>query len=424
MNPVDVIRSQKATRIVTIAVVVALAAGCGSSPMLAPSGTTLTISSTASALSFSGSATITAQLLDAKGLPQDGAMVTFATTLGSVQPAQVATVGGIATAVFNAGAASGTAVITATSGGALSTGGVKIAVGVAAVAKVVVAANPPTVPFGGGATTITATVVDSTGNPLSTIPVNFASTAGNLTLSSAKTDVKGVVQVTLSTSDPAVVTATASPSSSDAGSGAVTQTSGTVGVSVAPRPQPVVTVAASANPVAQTPTIFTIAATAAMGSNAIIQNVSVNFGDGARADLGAVSGTAIVAQHVYASGGTYTVSVTAVDSAGATTTASTVVVVGFSAPLSVAVAAGPIVPAGASSIVTLTATVTPATAVISRYQWDFGDGSELQIATSNLIQHLYKNGTGPYTVTVKATPAGGGAIASGFTIIFVPAVGP
>ena len=90
---------------------------------------------------------------------------------------------------------------------------------------------------------------------------------------------------------------------------------------------PAVSVTASAKPVANTATTFTIGATPAPGTNATIQNVRVTFGDGsAPVDLGAVSGTTTT-QHVYAVAGTYTVSATATDSGGRTSTAAVQVVV-------------------------------------------------------------------------------------------------
>jgi PKD repeat protein len=163
---------------------------------------------------------------------------------------------------------------------------------------------------------------------------------------------------------------------------------------------------ASPNAVAGTPVTFTIGAMPAPGTNTTIQNVSVNFGDGERVDLGPVSGAAIVVQHVYAEGGTYTVTMTATDSAGATSTASTVLAVKAATPLTVSVVAGPMVPAGGgpNAIVTLTATVLPGSAVIASYLWDFGDGGGVQRTANNQVQHVFAK-PGLYTVTVTATEA-------------------
>ena len=76
-----------------------------------------------------------------------------------------------------------------------------------------------------------------------------------------------------------------------------------------------------------TPTTFTIGVTPASGSDTTITGVSITFGDGDSDDLGAVNGTGLVTQHTYTTPGPYTVTVTATDSGGGTTTVSTGVVV-------------------------------------------------------------------------------------------------
>jgi hypothetical protein len=404
-------------RLCAVLTLAAAAAACEASRIVAPSNATVSLSASAATLSFNGTATVTAQVLNGSGAPLDGVTVSFSTTLGTVTPAQAVSAGGVATAVFDAGVTSGTATITASSGSAGGSRAVSIAVGVAAVANVTVAAEPAAVPFGGGPAAITAMVTDRAGNPLSTIPVTFATTSGQIAPASVKTDAKGVAQATLSTSEPAVVTATATRSPSDVGGGGVPTISGTLSVPVTARPRPVVTIAAG-NAVALVPVTFTLAVMPAPGTTTAIQSVSIAFVGGGTASLGAVSGANIVAQHVYAAGGTYTVVVTATDTAGGTTTASTVISVGFAAPLSVAVAAGPIVPgASGTSIVTLTATVTPPSMVITRYVWDFGDNSQPQTTTGNQIQHVFTTPGGPYRVTVTVTEAATGQTATGFTII-------
>src|SRR5712691_1652054 len=78
-----------------------VAVGCNKVPLLAPSGSTITLTSAATALPANSSTTIVAQVLEAAGTPpQDGTLVTFLTTLGSVQPAQAETLGGRVTVTF------------------------------------------------------------------------------------------------------------------------------------------------------------------------------------------------------------------------------------------------------------------------------------------------------------------------------------
>jgi hypothetical protein len=397
------------------------ATACGNDAALAPSGSTMVVSTSAADVPVNGTATLIAQLMkNGDQVPPDGTIVSFAATLGSVQPAQAPTAAGRATATFLAGMTSGTAVISARSQqDTLSIEGVAtIAVGTAAASRVVVTANPPSVPYTGGSSSVTATVVDGSGMPLPTIPLTFSTTAGTLAPPTAKTDANGVAQVTLTTGQPATVTATIGATGSASGNlGA--GTTGTVAVTVAPRPLPSVSITPSANPTAQAVTTFTISAVPAANSGTTIQNVSINFGDGSRAvDLGAGSGAgAVVAQHQYQSAGTFTVMATAVDSGGASASASAVIIVAAAQPLGVVIGAAPPVVGATSTIYTFTATATPATAVIGSYTWNFGDGSDELVTTGNQATHSFANGKGPYTVAVTAETIPSGRTADGFTII-------
>src|SRR3954469_19538660 len=110
---------------------------CSRVPLLAPNGSTITLTATATALPVNGSAEIIAQVVESAGTaPQAGTLITFTTTLGQVQPPQAETdVAGRVVARFLAGSGSGSATITATSGGATvgTNGAIKILVGSAAV---------------------------------------------------------------------------------------------------------------------------------------------------------------------------------------------------------------------------------------------------------------------------------------------------
>ena len=404
-----------------------LAAGCGEKTILAPSGAALSLVSTATAVSFNGTASVSARILTAQGAAApDGTLVTFSTTLGTVAPVEVPTAGGVAMTTFTAGPASGTAVVTANSG-SVGGGGVNIAVGVAAVARVQVTPTPPVIPFGGGSSVIAALVVDANNNPLAGIPVTFATTAAGATIAPAtlKTDPKGIAQSTLTSSRPATVTVTAAAAPSDPGFGAVGTIQGTTSVAIGPQPVPVVTVAPPPTPMAQVPATFVIGAVPAPGSNTTITNVTVAFGDNTSANLGAVSGPAISVQHIYATGGTYTVSVTATDSAGGTTTAAAVIAVGFQPPAGVKIVADPIVPvpplppAPGTSLVMLTATMVPPTLVGTQFVWTFGDSSATVATTLNQAQHEYVRGR-TYTVKVDVTVIGSSQVISGTAIIVVP----
>ncbi len=96
---------------------------CQKVPLLAPTGSTITLTAGSTALSVNGTTDIIAQVVEAAGTaPQDGTSVTFTTTLGSIEPLEARTNGGRVTVKFRAGTANGTAIITASSGAASASG--------------------------------------------------------------------------------------------------------------------------------------------------------------------------------------------------------------------------------------------------------------------------------------------------------------
>src|SRR5262249_1389167 len=138
---------------------VVLTVSCEKVPLLAPSGSSITLIASTNVLPVNGSTSITAQVIEPAGTPpHSGTQVSFTTSLGTFQPAEASTdVNGRASVTFLAGAASGTATITALSGGASVTSNnvLKILVGSAAVGRVNMSANPTLVPATGGQSTIT-----------------------------------------------------------------------------------------------------------------------------------------------------------------------------------------------------------------------------------------------------------------------------
>src|ERR1035437_10238928 len=94
---------------------VALVVACQKVPLLAPSGSTITLTSSATTLPVNGTTTLIAQVLEASGTPPPhGTNVTFTTSLGTVQPFEATTdTGGRVAVTFVAGTSSGTATITA-----------------------------------------------------------------------------------------------------------------------------------------------------------------------------------------------------------------------------------------------------------------------------------------------------------------------
>jgi hypothetical protein len=326
-----------------------LAAACQKVPLLAPSGSTITLTVAATALPVNGTAQVVAQVIEASGTPpHSGTEITFTTSLGTIEPAVSTTDNsGRAVVTFKAGSANGTATITAISGGASvsAANAVKIAIGSAAVGRVNVSASPATIPAIGGSSTIIANVVDINGNPLTSTLVNFSTTAGSLSSTAVNTDQNGVAQTQLTTSLQATITASVGGQGSTgggagagngagagagAGGGAATptppantsgQASGTVTVNVTAAPTLVITPPTTA-PSAGLPAIFSFVITAAAQNGSAVRDVTVSWGDGDVQDLGAISGTQ-PESHVYTASRTYLVSATLTDASGNTTTSST-----------------------------------------------------------------------------------------------------
>ena len=314
-------RLRRALPVLGLALPLALAgASCQKVPLLAPSGSTITLTASATTLPVNGTTALVAQVVEAAGtVPHSGTRVTFTTNLGTIQPDAANTdTNGQARVTFNAGTASGTATITATSGGvggttttttgtttsSSSSNTVKIAIGAAAVGRVGVTASPATVPAVGGASTITANVLDTNGSPLASVAVSFSTTAGSLSSALVNTDANGVATAILHTATQAVVTASVGAAAAGGGTGTGTggstsgTSSGTVTVGINAAPTLVITPPAS--PTAGLPASFTFAVTAAATNGTAIRDVTVSWGDGDTQDLGAVTGSAVVA-HTYGS---------------------------------------------------------------------------------------------------------------------------
>ena len=343
--------------VASLAVLVAVAISspaCEKVPLLAPSGSSITLLSTTNALPINGSTEIIAQVIEPSGTPpQRGTLVTFTTTLGSIQPAaQETDTSGRAIVRFVAGTASGTALIGAISGGIAVSGGggsgatatadnrLKIAVGTAAVGSVRVTANPTLLPANGGASTITAQALDINGNALSAAQVNFSTSTGTLDQGFVTTDQSGLASTILHTSSNATVTAAigalaGSTTPPATGGGGTTppapapstsgQASGTVLVNVSSAPGLTITPPASP-PGEGLPASFTVDVTAATTNGSPIRDVNVNWGDGSPSQSLGVVTKAVVA-HIFEKAATYRITATATDTFGNTVSTSTSVTV-------------------------------------------------------------------------------------------------
>jgi len=414
-----------------------LTVACEKVPLLAPSGSTITLTALATALPTNGSTDLIAQVIESGGTPpHSGTLVTFTTSIGTVQPSSAETdVSGRVQVKFLAGTGSGTATITAISGGvsASGTNAIKILVGAAAVGRVIVSANPTLVPALGGTTAITAVVLDINGNPLSSVPVSFSTTAGSLANSVVNADQNGQAQTTLTTAQTATVTAsvgaTAPATTPPATGGGTTtpttgttagQASGTVTVGVVAAPTLVIT-PPTTSPSAGLPATFSFVVTAGTTNGAAVRDLSVNWGDGSGVqDLGAVTGTA-AASHVFRVAGTYVVTGTVIDASGNRSTVSTSVTV-IPVPRPTIIITPSPVPGHAGAQTTLQIQVTLANGIsVQDLRIDFGDGQSADLggAASASVPHVY-TAAGTYTVTVTVIDTTG-QVTTGTTAVSISA---
>ena len=387
-----------------VAVPFALVAACDKVPLLAPTGTVISLIPVTTTVSLNSEVTIIATVIEngaasggtgsgtttttrtGAGTPvQNGTLITFTTTLGRIEPSEARTHNGQVSVKLITGNASGTATITAFSGGASSTTQLKI--GTAAVKTVLLTTTPQALGAAGGTVQVVATVTDDGGNPLSGVPVTFATDKGSISPSTATTDSSGNATATLTTTATAKVTATA---------GTVSSAAATVTVNARTLASFVALPAATS---AGVPVVFTVTPTT--GAN--ISNVRVAFGDGASQDLGPI-GAAATAQHSYSSAGTFTATAAAIDATGDTSTLSTTVIIGS---LPITLTASPNLPT-VNTPVTFTVAGIGA-AQVSRFEWTFDDGTPLQTTGSPQLVHTFTT-RGLKNVRVDVFGTSGGRI--------------
>jgi len=423
----------RSPRAVSLAIVLltagVLSVACDRVPLLAPSGSTITLTAAASTLPLNGSTQLIAQVLEAGGTPpQDGTLVTFITTLGSVIPPEAETSGGKVIVRFNAGNQNGTAVISASSGGASASGlgSVRVAIGAAAVGRMTIDANPGTVSANGGTSTITSFVFDTNGNPLPAVQVSFVTDAGSISPSVVSADGNGRAQSVLTTNRTARVTASAGNAAGSGGSTGGTGGTGATGptssaqsasLTVTVNPSNTITIGTPtpASPTAgQTVTLPLTYGAAA--SSTPITRVTVDWGDGSSPQTFNGQPTAI--SHLYRNAGSFVVVVTGVDTFGDSSSATASVVIGQQPRPTVAITTSTTNPQpGAATAFAITATATTGNSITS-VAVDFGDGQQVTLSgNAASVQHVYA-APGTYTVTAVATDSSG-ASGSGSLVIVV-----
>jgi hypothetical protein len=398
-----------------------LAAACDKVPLLAPSGSVITLFPTATVVPVNGSIEIVATVIEngttstpttpttpttpgspttpttpgttttnspGAGTPvHNGTVVNFTTTLGRIEPAEARTQNGQVRVRFIASGQSGLATITAFSGGA--SGKIEnLRVGTAGAERVIITATPQALGCTGGTTQINARVEDTSGAGIPSVPVQFTTTTGQLNPSTANTGDNGVATTQLTTTREAEVTAN------------VAGKTETVTVTLSPRTGLGIT-PPSGTVAAGVATSFTVNVSA----DANIGNVTLDFGDGTVRNLGAISGSTPV-PHTYALEGTYTVTATAADAAGCTERVSTAVNILPAQPPDVRITAPQNARVGES--VTVSATVSGATSTILRYEWTFGpDAIPPSVTSASRTTSVRWLAPGTKTITVRVIQANG-----------------
>lgn len=391
-----------------------LAAACDKVPLLAPSGSVITLFPTAPSVGLNGTVEIVATVIEngvaatagtpgatpgttttgqpGAGTPvQNGTLVTFTTSLGRIEPSEARTSNGQVRVKFIASGQSGAATITAFSGG--TSGRLEnYAVGSAAAERVTLTASPQNLGPAGGQSQISARVEDTSGAGLAGVPVNFSASAGQLSAASVPTDETGTARTTLTTSRETTVT--------------VNVAGKTAELVVGLNPRTGVTLSGPTTPVsAGLPATFTVG----VAGTANVRDVTVDFGDGRRQSLGAISGSTTV-QHTYSVPSTYTVEATATEASGFTETVSTSVTILPGQPPGVIVTPSTTTPTR-NQVFTVTANVSGATSTIQQYLWDFGDGRTRTTTGPQTTISYADVGTKTIQVTVVQStgPSGQGA---------------
>ena len=131
-----------------------------------------------------------------------------------------------------------------------------------------------------------------------------------------------------------------------------------------------------------------------------VRDVVIDFGDGERRSLGALTGSRTV-QKVYARKGTYPVTVTVFDTGGETTTATTTVTV-EERVINVTLTASPTNPA-VNTVVQFTASAS-GTNIVS-YNWNLGDG-DTRVTTGPNTSKAYGS-SGRRRITLEVVNAAG-----------------
>lgn len=396
---------------------------CQRVPLTSPTGSTITLTIDRNVLPLNGETTVRAVVIESAGTPvHNGTLVTFATTLGAMNPPEAKTVNGIATTTFSAGSISGSALLRAFSGGATSSNssGAEVKIGSAAAGSIAVSATPPAVSQSGGTVTISALVLDANNNPLPGASVLFSASNGVLSAATAISDGTGVAKVTLTTQSTTTVTATVGASRAPVEVVASTAPTITIG-----DPSP-------SSPIAGQPMTFNVTVSSGGSGNNTprqVQLLDVQFGDGSRETRSNVTGS-VGFSHTYAQPGGYTITATATDTNNNTGIASKSLIVTFAAQPTVTLTASPNPVATTDQGVTVfTVNGQPASSTgappVRSVTVTLQDGSVIFNSTNSGSQqftHRFPSSTQTqtYTATARVTDAAGNTGSTTYVVIVRP----
>lgn len=389
----------------------ALLSACDKVALLAPTGSTVTLNINKTAVPIGGTAEVVAVVVEAAGTaPQNGTMVTFSSSFGTMSPIEAPTEGGVARAIFT-GTGSGTAKINAFSGAAKATE-VELRVGGAAAERVTVRTEPATIPQAGGTVTVIANVQDIGGGALPSTPVNFTVDNGSLSSNSGVTDANGEARVTLNTTRATKVTANVGTKTAEF----------TIAVLLAPTVTLTTCTASPTVGIAVSCTLTPVAATA--GSP--LQSATIEWGDGTGVqNLGAVSGATSVS-HTFTSPGTFTATASVFDVNGQRGTGTAALVVNRVLPTITLT----VPDTGTAGIPVAMSVAPPAASTTTQpivgVTIDFGDGTSRSFGAISGTTGFTKTYAtdGGYTVTATVTDASGQRGSSSAGIVIGRAAAP
>lgn len=271
--------------------------------------------------------------------------------------------------------------------------------------------SPPTVLLSGSTAVVRARLVDASGSGVSGERLRFVTNAGSLSALEGITSTNGEVQITLTASTPATVSATA-----PAG---IAQVNASVDA-VAPF---TLELAAAAGAIVDDAPIDVIVRQTTVVAAPGPQTLTVRCGSAANS-VTVPGGTGTIPVRCrFGSPGTFDVVASGSTANGWTTT---------SAPLRVTVGTRPVAPmnlrltitapgpkqpdADQSRPVTITAIVTPDFRLADTYDFDFGDGVQTGPLNQFVQTHFYKH-SGTYTIRVTVRTTDGRSITESGTVV-------